>query len=198
MKLNFTDSTTTFMHKRVTTTCEPWTDERKKQVKKLWNEGQSATQIAMRIGGTSRNAVIGVVHRAGLLRSAGTPRKTAPNPLKRRNPLAAARAHVNARAAKIKAQPMVPLPAAPLPPPQVDDVARVALIDLEPHHCRWPSGEPVAGFCGERKVEGHSYCPGHLFRAYASPEPRRKPDYRPWPMTSKVLPAEREEVLETV
>ncbi|MCB1513625.1 MAG: GcrA cell cycle regulator, partial [Hyphomicrobiaceae bacterium] len=40
-----------------------WTDERVELLKKLWSEGLSASQIASRIGGVSRNAVIGKVHR---------------------------------------------------------------------------------------------------------------------------------------
>ena len=40
-----------------------WTDERVEQLKKLWSEGLSASQIAKQLGGVTRNAVIGKVHR---------------------------------------------------------------------------------------------------------------------------------------
>ncbi|MEP4560994.1 MAG: GcrA family cell cycle regulator, partial [Nitratireductor sp.] len=40
-----------------------WTDERVELLKKLWAEGLSASQIAAQLGGVSRNAVIGKVHR---------------------------------------------------------------------------------------------------------------------------------------
>ena len=43
-----------------------WTDERVEQLKKLWAEGLSASQIAAQLGGVSRNAVIGKVHRLHL------------------------------------------------------------------------------------------------------------------------------------
>ena len=43
-----------------------WTDERVEQLKKLWSEGLSASQIAKQLGGVTRNAVIGKVHRLGL------------------------------------------------------------------------------------------------------------------------------------
>jgi len=43
-----------------------WTDERVEILKKLWGEGQSASQIAKELGGVTRNAVIGKVHRLGL------------------------------------------------------------------------------------------------------------------------------------
>ncbi len=49
-----------------------WTDERVELLKKMWGEGQSASQIAKELGGVTRNAVIGKVHRLGLSnRSAG-------------------------------------------------------------------------------------------------------------------------------
>ena len=43
-----------------------WTDDRVEILKKLWVEGQSASQIAKELGGVTRNAVIGKVHRLGL------------------------------------------------------------------------------------------------------------------------------------
>ena len=55
----------------MTDTSATWNDERVEQLKKLWAEGKSASQIAAEIGGISRNAVIGKVHRLGL---AGRPK----------------------------------------------------------------------------------------------------------------------------
>lgn len=43
-----------------------WTDERVDVLRKMWGEGQSASQIAKELGGVTRNAVIGKVHRLGL------------------------------------------------------------------------------------------------------------------------------------
>ncbi|MGH7010724.1 MAG: GcrA family cell cycle regulator, partial [Caulobacteraceae bacterium] len=43
-----------------------WTDERVETLKKLWLDGLSASQIAKHLGGVTRNAVIGKVHRLGL------------------------------------------------------------------------------------------------------------------------------------
>ncbi len=48
-----------------------WTDERVETLKKMWAEGQSASQIAKELGGVTRNAVIGKVHRLGLSNRAG-------------------------------------------------------------------------------------------------------------------------------
>ena len=48
-----------------------WTDERVELLKKMWTEGQSASQIAKELGGVTRNAVIGKVHRLGLSNRSG-------------------------------------------------------------------------------------------------------------------------------
>ena len=43
-----------------------WTDERVETLKRMWTDGASASQIAKELGGVTRNAVIGKVHRLGL------------------------------------------------------------------------------------------------------------------------------------
>jgi len=56
-----------------------WTDERVELLKTMWTEGQSASQIAKTLGGVTRNAVIGKVHRLGLSnRTAAVAQKPAP------------------------------------------------------------------------------------------------------------------------
>ncbi|MBT0958552.1 GcrA cell cycle regulator [Alphaproteobacteria bacterium KMM 3653] len=50
-----------------------WTDERVEILKKMWGEGQSASQIAKELGGVTRNAVIGKVHRLGLSNRTASP-----------------------------------------------------------------------------------------------------------------------------
>lgn len=50
-----------------------WTDERVETLKRMWSEGQSASQIAKELGGVTRNAVIGKVHRLGLSNRSATP-----------------------------------------------------------------------------------------------------------------------------
>ena len=50
-----------------------WTDERVELLKKMWAEGQSASQIAKELGAVTRNAVIGKVHRLGLSNRVGGP-----------------------------------------------------------------------------------------------------------------------------
>ncbi|MGH1368272.1 MAG: GcrA family cell cycle regulator [Maritimibacter sp.] len=59
-----------------------WTDERVDILKKMWGEGQSASQIAKELGGVTRNAVIGKVHRLGLSNRAGGGASTSKAPAK--------------------------------------------------------------------------------------------------------------------
>lgn len=53
-----------------------WTDERIETLRKMWDSGMTATQIAEELGGVSRNAVIGKAHRLGL---ASRPSPVKPN-----------------------------------------------------------------------------------------------------------------------
>src|SRR5262245_65830850 len=57
-----------------------WNDERVELLKKLWADGLSASQIAGRLGGVTRNAVIGKVHRLGLSGRATTSRMKSHRP----------------------------------------------------------------------------------------------------------------------
>lgn len=76
-----------------------WTDERIDQLKRLWESGMTASQIADELGGVSRNAVIGKAHRLGLQArpspvrandaSAATPEADRPTPSPAPAPLAA-------------------------------------------------------------------------------------------------------------
>ena len=55
-----------------------WTDERVETLKRMWSEGQSASQIAKELGGVTRNAVIGKVHRLGLSNRSAAPSASKP------------------------------------------------------------------------------------------------------------------------
>src|SRR5690606_22797372 len=119
-----------------------WTDERVETLKRMWAEGQSASQIAKELGGVTRNAVIGKVHRLGLSNRVGgkgeeeaAPAAPAPAP-KAEPPPAAARPEPAAP----KAEPVRPAaerPAAPAAAP-VNNVTplpvRKAIV---------PAGQPL-------------------------------------------------------
>src|SRR5215208_282133 len=65
---------------------QTWTDDRVELLKRLWSEGLSASQIAGELGGITRNAVIGKVHRLGLSGRAKAPSSAVPRQRKARPP----------------------------------------------------------------------------------------------------------------
>jgi len=88
-----------------------WTDERIATLKKMWEGGATASQIADELGGVSRNAVIGKAHRLGL--------KSRPSPVKANEPKKTDKAPA-AKAAPKKA------PAAPRPAAKAADAPKPA------------------------------------------------------------------------
>lgn len=52
-----------------------WTEERVELLRALWAQGVSAKDIALRLGGVTRNAVIGKVHSLDLRRIRPMPKK---------------------------------------------------------------------------------------------------------------------------
>jgi GcrA cell cycle regulator len=90
-----------------------WTDERIETLKKMWDSGLTATQIAETLGGVSRNAVIGKAHRLGL---PSRPSPVKPNEAKAEARAAAAPAPASAPSAA-PAAPAAPRAAAPAAAP---------------------------------------------------------------------------------
>jgi GcrA cell cycle regulator len=130
-----------------------WTDERVETLKRMWNEGQSASQIAKELGGVTRNAVIGKVHRLGLSNRVGSghdeemaapaPAPAAkPEPAPRPDPAPRAEASRPAAPAAAPAAPasnVTPLPVRkaiipagqPLPPqPSLNEISPEALASV--------------------------------------------------------------------
>ena len=90
-----------------------WTDDRIAVLKKLWEGGSTASQIAEELGGVSRNAVIGKAHRLGL--------KSRPSPVKTSDKKKAAKKPASKAAAPPKkaapSKPAAKPAAAPAPKP---------------------------------------------------------------------------------
>jgi GcrA cell cycle regulator len=91
-----------------------WTEERIDQLKAMWANGATASEIAEKLGGVSRNAVIGKAHRLGL--------EARPSPVKPGEDKEAAAAPAP-KAAKPAPAPApaaeAPVEAAPAPEPRV-------------------------------------------------------------------------------
>lgn len=168
-----------------------WTIEAIDEMKTLFNDGLSASQIAAKLNGTyhtffSRNAVIGKLHRNGLRRAEGSilvrkPRAERTGPkrqYKKRRP---------------KWTPEIGIE--PVKPPDLEIEAamtrddnvipagqRKTLMQLTEQTCKWPVGDPQAVdffFCGGETVKGFPYCACHVRRAY-QPGSGRAPERYHW------------------
>jgi GcrA cell cycle regulator len=161
-----------------------WTDERVENLKKLWGEGLSASQIAAELGGITRNAVIGKVHRLGLSGRAKSPTSAAPRPRKARahtHLMRVSRPAVRGNTALAHAYDFEPEPE----PELVDNVIplgqRRTILQLTEDTCRWPIGDPGSNeffFCGGPSMTGVPYCTFHSRVAYQPASDRRR-DRRP-------------------
>ena len=163
-----------------------WTEERVELLKKLWSEGLSASQIAGQLGGVTRNAVIGKVHRLSLSGRA-KPVSSTPRPRKVR----AASPHRPAGRHFISGNTALKTHASPAPrrlPAQVpiEDIVvpislNVPLLALNDQMCKWPNGDPGSdnfGFCGHPNWNSLPYCEYHSRVAYQPPDRRRERDRR--------------------
>jgi len=166
-----------------------WTDERVELLKKLWEEGHSATQISIRLGqGVTRNAVIGKVHRLNLAGRAQPQRAPTPRSPKVREPSAPGRPRSPLTLPTAGSSALKPIMrtaplAAPLPEPKplrlVDNDrgdGRITILQLSDKTCKWPSGDPGSEdfcFCGHKPREGSPYCEYHARIAYQPLQDRR-------------------------
>ncbi|HEX5774512.1 MAG TPA: GcrA family cell cycle regulator [Candidatus Paceibacterota bacterium] len=140
-----------------------WTHERERILKKLWLEGLSASQIEKQLGGVSRNAVIGKIHRMGL---AGRATPSAPRPLAARRP-----ARPPTSRPPKAAKPAVARSKESCALALIDEDPGTATIHtLESSMCKWPIGDPAADdftFCGKRTANRKvSFCLDHAHVAY--------------------------------
>ncbi|TBB57043.1 GcrA cell cycle regulator [Rhizobium ruizarguesonis] len=133
-----------------------WTDERVARLKRLWAEGLSASQIAAHLGGVSRNAVVGKIHKLQLPGRAGAgrivPRQTSASNFDKLLP----------RQARV----VVPIS------------KKLAVHQLTERVCHWPVGDPLTAdfsFCGADAPENSPYCVYHQRLAYQPRGSRTKP-----------------------
>lgn len=157
-----------------------WDDPRIEQLKKLWSEGLSASQIAAELGGVTRNAVIGKVHRLGLSGRAKSKPAVAARP-RAKVVKAPARTTTTVVArgnlATVEVMEMVPMAL-----PQRENVVipmarRISIMELREGVCRWPLGDPLQSdfaYCGADCSVGTTYCEAHSRMAYQPHNDRRR------------------------
>ena len=163
-----------------------WTEPRVEQLKKLWEAGLSASQIAAELGSVTRNAVIGKVHRLGLSGRAKSPssssmprpRKTRPaqhmmrisRPVSRGNTALAHVFEMEVEADPIAYDNVVPMS------------QRKTLLELTEDTCHWPVGDPGSAdfyFCGGKSLASLPYCAHHSRIAYQPAADRRRTPQKP-------------------
>ncbi len=175
-----------------------WTDERVEKLKKMWGEGQSASTIAKELGGVTRNAVIGKVHRLGLSNrngggSSDTATKAEPKAAPEKKSAKAAKAPEPAPApAQSPALRKIVPAGQPLPPqPSANEISpealakvseiekkakKLTLMELTERTCKWPVGDPATDdfwFCGLAVQQGKPYCEAHVGVAFQPMSSRR-------------------------
>ncbi len=133
-------------------TPSPWTEEKVSELKRLREEGYSASKMAELLCFPSRNAIIGKLHRLGLC----APKREARQPIHRK-PHPGVRRYRKSHPSWIRPVREVIGPAlAPL---------NVGLLDLELNNCRWVLEERgdngLALFCGHEVKPGRSFCTPH-------------------------------------
>jgi GcrA cell cycle regulator len=152
-----------------------WSEAADAQLRKLYGDGLSASQIAAEIGGgVTRNAVIGKVHRLGL---SGRPKPVSSNKggwKKRR----AWKPPVRVGAAAKGGPDLIPVePKEPTVELAIPIEERKTILQLTEHTCRWPIGDvgdEDFHFCGRQPKPGLVYCEHHARRAYESVSVRRQ------------------------
>ncbi|AJD39913.1 GcrA cell cycle regulator [Rhizobium sp. SEMIA 4085] len=169
-----------------------WTDERVEKLKKLWSEGLSASQIAAQLGGVSRNAVIGKVHRLSLpgRAKAGGATTTARAP--KRNTSAVRAPNYASRMAtrtvtrqqgatmlkeEVEIDLMEEMDYRPAANVVVPISRRLGLTELTERTCKWPVGDPLKDdfhFCGCDSPDSSPYCSYHQRLAYQPVNERRR------------------------
>jgi hypothetical protein len=156
-----------------------WTDERIERLKVMHSQGLSCAQIAAALGGTTRNAVIGKVHRMEL---PAPPQRAAQGPSQRRprTPrvmVPSLPAVTNSMAAVEPAPPLVPI----VLPPGAEHP--VTLVERGPNDCCAPLDQRRADgeqlYCGDTRGldwEGRrsSYCAMHHALFYVTPKPPQR------------------------
>jgi GcrA cell cycle regulator len=131
-----------------------WNDARIAELTKKWQAGFSASQVAKHLGGVTRSAVIGKVHRLGI-----SGRSCPSRPGSGGRPARVAR--VSPGGARREVAPRAPRST---PSMTVETFPTATVLTLTEDSCRWPIGDPNQaefGFCGRGRAGKGPYCLGH-------------------------------------
>ena len=136
-----------------------WTFEKEQKLRQLWKEGHSGSQIAVMLGNTTRNAVIGKAHRLKL-EARTVSKKSETNANKQKNNFPKAKTQKLGRKARFKAL---------LLDKNFEQENPIKLEELTDKTCRWPNNHPHEEkfyFCGRKPMEKFPYCKLHVLYAF--------------------------------
>jgi len=158
-----------------------WDGERVELLRRLWQDGISASRIAAQLGaGITRNAVIGKVHRLGLSGRAKPTVSSAAPRLRRAVP------HTTQKTVALRGNTVMlrEVMIAEEYEPEIQPAAvvipiseRVTITELRENMCRWPLGDPLAvefRYCGTKCDPANPYCGPHARMAYQQPSDRKR------------------------
>jgi GcrA cell cycle regulator len=135
---------------------KPWIPEQELRLRELVSAGLTGGQIAAKLGGISRNSVVGKVMRLGLRLSGGSNASTRSiEPRQIGAPRHRAHKPTRAEICRLATDQREP--------------RHLSLIDLEPTDCKYPFGEGPFTFCGHPQIEGAPYCAAHLILCTGAP-----------------------------
>ena len=168
-----------------------WTDERITQLRQLWSEGQSASKIAEKLGGVTRNAVIGQIYMLGLSNQSENSEKKIITKKRGRPAKVKNTDNFQEQLGNSKNKDFSKINSDKFDDLHVDDLednktmlldttlANIAeleknakklnLMELTERTCKWPIGDPATEnfwFCGHPSEQGKPYCSTHVSIAF--------------------------------
>ena len=146
-----------------------WLEEEDNLIKELYGLGVRTSEIAKRLNGRTKNAVIGRIHRMGI--SGGRPAKP---PKPKRKPMNRSHPFRHRPPAPAPQPQVIELP--PLPPPPPVGLG-ISLTELRSGLCKdvmslSGGDDGLATYCGTETPEGKSFCQYHASIYYLPPKRR--------------------------
>jgi len=169
-----------------------WTPEEVSTLRDLWDKNIVAREIGAMLGGRSKNSVVGKADKLGLpprdatkfqrtYSSNKTTLLAQPRRFTGKVVVQKVTQHVlvvkeiSARTLYQRDYHRRNFESEQLPGP--GEKPLVPFLDLQPHECKWPRGDPQKagfGFCGQPRVEKRPYCAYHVQQAIESPEEKKE------------------------
>ncbi|MEK7639217.1 MAG: GcrA family cell cycle regulator [Patescibacteria group bacterium] len=138
-----------------------WSSERVELLKQYWADGLSSARIAEKLGGVTKNGVIGKVRRLGL------PKRALPAGLRKYKDQKTEVAR--AKMTLVPPSNVVSFPKEVSLEFTIDPEQYVSIGNLTDNNCSWPIGDPTKPnfrYCGLLRSGKKSYCAYHNVLAY--------------------------------